>query len=244
LTQTPNGLFVTLRTHSGDTFPVRLSASLGWSTGKPVYVLARIVEQDGALHHLDGLAMAPTHDVTEANATSMKRAISASQPIALRGIATHNLSLSGAVQWMVSFNHGMDNATAEVLARSVLTSCASYGVDPRLAFSLFAAESAFHNDATSSAGAQGLGQLMPGTAAMLGVRNAYNPFENTDASIRHLGELISRWRGSPSQVEFALAAYNAGAGAVEQYGGIPPYPETINYVRTILNYYTEISRYP
>lgn len=240
---TPDGLFAVLRTHSGDTFQVRMP-SARVSTGKPVYVLARIVEKDGALHHLDGLAIAETQQVTTAKAAALKRAVSASQPIALRGEPVAGLSLNGAVQWILSFNRGMDAGTAQVLARTVLTSCASYGVDARLALSLFAAESAFHNDAVSSAGAQGLGQLMPGTAATLGVRNPFNPFENTDASIRHLSELMARWRGSPSQVELALAAYNAGAGAVEQYGGIPPYAETVNYVRTILGYYTELSRYP
>jgi hypothetical protein len=236
--------FVTLRTHSGDTFRVRVAGAGKWTPGKPVYVLARVVEQDGVLHHLNALAIAPTNDVTVAHEERMKKAMG-SAPVAARGIAgAPGLSVRGAVQWILSFNRGMDYGTAQVLARSVLTSCAAYRVDARLALSLFAAESAFRHDAVSSAGAQGLGQLMPGTAAMLGVRNPFNPFENADASIRHLGDLLARWRGSRSQVEFALAAYNAGAGAVEQYGGIPPYAETIAYVKTILGYYSELTRYP
>lgn len=247
VTPVAGGLFVTLRMHGGDTVLVRLPASLKWHPGKPVYILGRIVEKNGVLHHLDGLAIAPSQQVTVANANAMQRAANAAVPIALRGNGaegTRTLSLNGAIAWINSFNRGLDAVTVQTLARSILTSCAAYGVDTRLALSLFAAESAFHHDAVSTAGAQGLGQLMPETAATLGVHNSMNPFENADASIRHLGELMAHWRGSPTQVELALAAYNAGIGAVEQYGGIPPYPETINYIRTILSYYTELARYP
>lgn len=233
-----------LRTRGGATFRVRVAGAGTWKPGKPVYLIARVVERDGVVEHLNVLALGTSADITAALQESMRKAASRVPVGPAGGYTGVGLSLNGAMRWILSFNGGMDASTAQTLARSVLQSCQAYGVDPRLALSLFAAESAFRTGAVSSAGAQGLGQLMPGTAARYGVRDPFNPFENADASIRHLGDLLRRWRATPKTVELALAAYNAGAGAVEQYGGIPPYAETVQYVKTILDYYAELSRYP
>jgi soluble lytic murein transglycosylase-like protein len=109
-----------------------------------------------------------------------------------------------------------------------------YGVPLRLVSAVIRAESGFNPRAVSRKGAQGLMQLMPTTASMLGVRNSFDPRENIDGGVRHLRSLIDRF---PNNLPLALAAYNAGEKAVTQYGRIPPYPETQDYVEKVLRFY-------
>ncbi|MBI2153869.1 MAG: lytic transglycosylase domain-containing protein [Candidatus Rokubacteria bacterium] len=109
-----------------------------------------------------------------------------------------------------------------------------HGVDPKLVHSVIRVESAFNPWAVSRKGARGLMQLMPRTASALGVRDSFNPAQNIDGGVRHLRALIDRYGGN---LPLALAAYNAGAQAVDWYRGIPPYPETQQYIRRILNLY-------
>jgi soluble lytic murein transglycosylase len=109
-----------------------------------------------------------------------------------------------------------------------------YGVDPTLVQSVIRVESAFNPWAVSRKGARGLMQLMPQTASSLGVRDSFNPGQNIGGGVRHLRTLIDRYGGN---LPLALAAYNAGAQAVDWYRGIPPYPETQLYVRRILSLY-------
>jgi soluble lytic murein transglycosylase-like protein len=109
-----------------------------------------------------------------------------------------------------------------------------YGVDPKLLQSVIQQESGFDPNATSAAGAEGLMQLMPQTAASLGVTNPYDPAQSIDAGARYLAQQLGAFGGDTS---LALAAYNAGAGAVQRYGGVPPYPETQSYVQQIMARY-------
>ena len=111
---------------------------------------------------------------------------------------------------------------------------ARHGVDPRLVEAVIRVESAGDAGAISPKGAMGLMQLMPGRAAALGVRDAFDPADNLDGGIRHLRELLARYAGN---LPLTLAAYNAGEEAVRRYGGVPPYRETQEYVRKVLARY-------
>jgi len=108
---------------------------------------------------------------------------------------------------------------------------ATWQVDPALIKAVIANESGFNANATSKVGAQGLMQLMPETAASLGVRDAYDPAQNVAGGARYLRGLLDRFGGDK---RLAIAAYNAGPGAVEKYRDVPPYAETRNYVQNVL----------
>lgn len=130
------------------------------------------------------------------------------------------------------------NAPAPVapaqIDRLVGANAATWNVDPSLIKAIIANESGFDANATSKAGAQGLMQLMPETAAGLGVSDSYDPSQNVSGGTRYIRGLLDRFGGN---TELAVAAYNAGPGAVEHYGGVPPYSETQNYVQNVLASY-------
>jgi Transglycosylase SLT domain len=112
----------------------------------------------------------------------------------------------------------------------VENSAARYQVDADLISSVIATESNFNARAVSRKNARGLMQLMPETAARLGVHNVFDPQENIDAGTRYLGNLLQRYR---NDLALALAAYNAGPERVQQYGRVPPFAETVSYVRKV-----------
>jgi soluble lytic murein transglycosylase-like protein len=127
--------------------------------------------------------------------------------------------------------HALDPAQISGLVQEA---SARDGVSPALINAVVMAESAGDPSAISTAGAQGLMQLMPGTSAACGIDNPFDPGENVDCGTRYLHGLMQRYNNN---VELAVAAYNAGPGAVDQYHGVPPYAETRAYVTRVLAAY-------
>jgi soluble lytic murein transglycosylase-like protein len=134
-----------------------------------------------------------------------------------------------------AFDPGLGTASAVRLASRVIREADAASLDARLVVALVAVESAWNPGAISPAGARGLGQLMPATAAALGV-DPDDPEANLHGTVVHLAALLQRYRRYPAEERYrrAIAGYNAGASAVERYGGVPPYAETRLYVRRVI----------
>jgi soluble lytic murein transglycosylase-like protein len=126
---------------------------------------------------------------------------------------------------------GSTTGTGTAYAPLIEQAAARNGVDPAVLYGLIEQESGFDPGATSSAGALGLTQLMPATAAALGVTEPLDPAQSIEGGARYLSQMLRQFGGNTAD---ALAAYNAGPGAVSQYGGVPPYPETEQYVSKVL----------
>lgn len=121
----------------------------------------------------------------------------------------------------------------QIIEQNVRTAAEKYDLPPQLISAVIRAESNFEVRAVSPAGAQGLMQLMPATATELGVKNTFDIEQNIDGGARYLRKMLDRFGGS---LKKALAAYNAGPGAVDKYGGRVPYPETRQYVQRVLRF--------
>lgn len=128
---------------------------------------------------------------------------------------------------------GVESAGASPYDAAIAQAAARNGIEPALLHGLIQQESGFNPNARSSSGALGLTQLMPGTASSLGVSDPLDPTQSIEGGARYLGEMLAKFGGNTAD---ALAAYNAGPGAVSQYGGVPPYPETQAYVQKVLGY--------
>jgi soluble lytic murein transglycosylase-like protein len=130
----------------------------------------------------------------------------------------------------------LGGGTPSTYDAQITAAATKYSIDPALLKGLIRQESNFNADARSPVGAQGLTQLMPGTAASLGVTDPTDPAQAIDGGAKYLKAQLDRFGGDASK---ALAAYNAGPGAVAKYGGVPPYAETQNYVQKVLGYAAE-----
>ena len=116
----------------------------------------------------------------------------------------------------------------------ILQAASKYKVDPALVKAIIKAESGYNPMAVSRKGAMGLMQLMPGTAKDLGVEDSFNPESNINAGVKYFKQLLTQFNGN---VEFALAAYNAGSRRVRQHQGIPPFKATRCYIKKVFEYY-------
>lgn len=126
----------------------------------------------------------------------------------------------------------VQSAEVSPLEAMVAEVSSRYNLDPSLVLAVIEVESNFNPQAISPKGALGLMQLMPGTIIALGVANPFSPWDNIEGGVRYLAELLNFFRGN---LRLALAAYNAGKEAVLKYGDIPPFKETINYVRAVMD---------
>jgi len=129
-------------------------------------------------------------------------------------------------------------ALMSAINENILKASNKYGVDPNIIKAIIKQESDYDPLCLSHAGAQGLMQLMPGTAAILKVTNPWDIAQNIDGGTRHFKDMLTMFNGD---LELALAAYNAGSGNVRKYGGIPPFTETQNYVKKVTGYYKTYS---
>lgn len=118
-------------------------------------------------------------------------------------------------------------------ASTITQAAARYGIDPALLYGVISQESGFNPNAVSSAGAEGIAQIMPSNLAGLGVTNPFDPVQSINAGAKMLSDNLKTFGGNTVE---AVAAYNAGVGAVQRYGGVPPYTETQNYVKQVLAY--------
>lgn len=126
-----------------------------------------------------------------------------------------------------NFVNGIEDDLDPQITHAIVNAAATYNIDPNLIRAIIMTESSYNPNAVSSAGAQGLMQLMPATARSLGVEDPFDIWENIHGGTRYLRSLLDRFDGD---LELALAAYNAGAGNVNRFGGVPPFRETQNYI--------------
>jgi soluble lytic murein transglycosylase-like protein len=157
-----------------------------------------------------------------------------------RSIADALASQGGGAISATSFNASDAQASPESgsFESMIEQASAKYQVPAKLIEAVIKAESGFNPKAISSVGAEGLMQLMPGTARSLGVSDPLDPAQNIDGGAHFLRKLLDHYNGDLTK---AVAAYNAGPGAVDRYGGIPPYRETQVYVQRVLGYYTTLN---
>ena len=134
------------------------------------------------------------------------------------------------------FNPGIGQGDAERIVSAIIGDAYQQGVDPRLVVAIIATESSFDRNARSSAGAMGLGQLMPATAADVAVIDPDDIDQNVRGTVLTLKGNLEHYSGLDMQSRYvdAIAAYNAGTGAVDEYHGVPPYDETIHYVMKVV----------
>jgi soluble lytic murein transglycosylase-like protein len=236
--------------------------------GTPVRVLCRVIMVEGSANgELELRIPVPEGDAASAEnereATAKKVAAAAKrrgqpsgQRLSSRGVSASTYQRAPGSAYseaellglysnaVLTFNRRLAPGTARHIAGTIIEYSRRYGLDARLVMAVIACESNFNANAVSRVGAMGLGQLMPGTASGLGVGNAWDPRQNLEGSTRllrsHIANMSAAGRPPLDAIKLALACYNAGAGAVRKYKGIPPYKETQTYVKRITRIYWQM----
>jgi soluble lytic murein transglycosylase-like protein len=245
-----------LKTAQGETVFIECEAGIPEvALGRQVWVLARIPEAAQTIGTLELMEIAPASELT-AEALGLTAAqvqvrqpaqaalwATPATPAASPGaLPSRNANLSMAYgRLALTYNPDLTSDQAYLIGRKIVELSAKYGVARALIAALIKCESDFNPRAVSRAGAKGLGQLMPGTAAGLGVTDCFDIAQNLEGSVQYIATQLKRYTGRSNWEQFALgmSSYNAGPGAVKKYGGIPPYRETIAYVDRVAKYFRE-----
>jgi len=177
--------------------------------------IARVSQLEGMIAAAQGGSPSPA----ATSSTSFDQQLSQATDAQATSASTSSTAVDSTGSGSVPYEQLIDSAAQK------------YGIDPAVLKGLIKQESGFNPNAGSSAGAQGLTQLMPGTASAMGVTDLHDPAQSIDGGAHYLKMQLDRFGGDYSK---ALAAYNAGPGAVQRYGGVPPYSETQNYVKNVL----------
>lgn len=182
-----------------------------------------------------------------------KKAAPKAKPLASRGGTLYG-RIGGRATWVLpasevtpryaafirARNPRLSPAKAGEIAQALVGFCIRYDVDARLVMAILMVESGLDPNAVSRSGAVGLGQLMPGTAQWMGVRNSYDTTDNLYGMVKLLRTHMDQYGTRDGSDPLVLAAYNAGIGAVKKYGGVPPFVETQNYVRKVTAIYARL----
>jgi len=178
--------------------------------------IARVSQLEGMIAAANGGSPSPSASTSTSFDQQLSQATDAAQATSA---STSSTAVDSTGSGSVPYEQQIDSAAQK------------YGIDPAVLKGLIKQESGFNANAGSPAGAQGLTQLMPGTASAMGVTDLHDPAQSIDGGAHYLKMQLDRFGGDYSK---ALAAYNAGPGAVQRYGGVPPYSETQNYVKNVL----------
>lgn len=179
-------------------------------------VIARVSQLEGMIAAANGGSPSPSATTSTSFDQQLSQATDAAQATTA---STSSTAVDSTGSGSVPYEQLIDSAAQK------------YGIDPAVLKGLIKQESGFNPSAGSPAGAQGLTQLMPGTASAMGVTDLHDPAQSIDGGAHYLKMQLDRFGGDYSK---ALAAYNAGPGAVQRFGGVPPYSETQNYVKNVL----------
>ena len=246
---------ILLERTDGPSLDVESPVDLHWLTGGEIHarllVKATRTEVNAPLQ-AKLLGAAPEQDIAPLDLRFEKRASVASR-------TTHHVASKHPVEWNLPAsqvtpiytnfirrqNHNLTEKQASLIAKGIIGFSIKYGVDARLIMAMVMVESGFDPSSTSRTGAKGLGQLMPGTARWMGVNDSYDTVDNLYGTVKLMRNHLDKYRmqtasGYQSLV-LALAAYNAGEGAVKRSGGVPPYRETQAYVRRVVGLYAQFA---